>query len=353
MRKSKLLNLQLFADGGNGAAGGDGGSSAAGVTGTEGAGVPNPEEQRLRELGVPEDVLRKRAERRAKNKNRNSVSEGQRVPAQTPVVEAPAQPAPVQQTEPDTAAPAVMSWDDFMAIPENNKRLQGVIAGRLKTAKTAEANMNAMKDAFALLAQDHGQDVNNIDYNALAQSIVENSKYIEDRAIAMNVSKGKAKQVVLDELNQKQQQFQEQRDRDDAAMRTHFDTLRSQFGQLQQSFPNISLQNELKNEKFAFATMPGTKLTAEDAYWAANHKQLLEAERARIEAEVTERLSANLQSGRSRPAENGTSMQTGSVTQYNINLADRRQREEFRRQVSAAAARGEYITPKDVKFYRS
>ena len=57
MNKTKWLNLQLFAEGAGGeGASGDGGE---GVASGETASVAA--EQRLRELGVPEDKIRKRA----------------------------------------------------------------------------------------------------------------------------------------------------------------------------------------------------------------------------------------------------------------------------------------------------
>lgn len=343
------LNLQLFADGGDGAAGVDGGASASAV-GSDAA-APVAEEQRLRDLGIPEDVLRKRAERRAKNGTRNRVD--MKLPTAAAAPQAPAQLAPADETEPTaapTAAPTRMSWEEIVADPEYNEHLQRTVSGRVKTAKAAAQNMDDMREALALLAQEHGQDSANIDYKALAQSIMDNSKAVEERAIEMNVSKKQAKRVMLDEINARQQKEAEAQQQQEDMLRSHFDTLRNEFGQLQTTFPNANLQAELKNPKFAFAVQPGSKLTAEDAYWAANHKQLLAAERANIEREVSERFSASVQSGQRRPPENGIAAQAGSTSQFTINMRDRQQREAFSAQIAAAARRGEKISPRDVKI---
>ena len=111
------LNLQLFADGGEG-----GGEGAA--TG-ESAGDPG---QRLLELGVPAEKIRKRQKA---------------APAKLPegaVMQQTAEPvAGAENTEETkTKTPARMSWDEIKADPEYSKEIQAIVQTRLKSSKAAE-----------------------------------------------------------------------------------------------------------------------------------------------------------------------------------------------------------------------
>ena len=118
----KWLNLQLFA--GEGA--GDGGGEGA-ATGVEAA---DPGRQRLLELGVPADKLRKnRAYTLNAPAKKAAAAEqtGTQEPKQT-------QAAAASPTEEKTDAPARMSWDEIMADPEYNKQMQSVVQSRLRSA---------------------------------------------------------------------------------------------------------------------------------------------------------------------------------------------------------------------------
>ena len=109
MTNFKWLNLQLFAGEGAGATGGEGGEGA--TTGDNVATVDAG--QRLRELGVPEDKIRKRASKVAS-----------KMPTQTAQAAATEQnseatnvvTAPTDNANPseETKTPARMSWDEIM-----------------------------------------------------------------------------------------------------------------------------------------------------------------------------------------------------------------------------------------------
>ena len=207
----RKLNLQLF--GGEGAAG-DGGAAgaASGDSGTQTAAAPIPEEQRLRELGVPEHVLKNRANRKSAKKSAGSVQTA--APAQT----APQTPAAqAQQTEEQTPetepapAPVRMTWDEIMADPEYNKQMQSTIQQRLRSAKGAEENLGKLAPAIELLANKYGMDMNNMDYEALANAISDDNQYYEDRALEMGVSVETAKRIDKNERATARQQAEQQR----------------------------------------------------------------------------------------------------------------------------------------------
>ena len=151
----RRFNLQLFAEGGDGGA--SSGDGAAGEAAT-GANATAAAEQRLRELGVPEDRIRKRASKVA--------SRMSTVPTKTEAVEvkeeAKEQTAPAEDnpTEEKTEKPTRMSWDEIMADPEYNEKMQSVVKSRLRTAKDAEENLAKIAPALEQLARKYNLDPN-------------------------------------------------------------------------------------------------------------------------------------------------------------------------------------------------
>ena len=60
---------------------------------------------------------------------------------------------------------------------------------------------------------------------------------------------------------------------------------------------------------------------------------------------VAQKISNDIQAGNRRPHENGTSGQAPSVTTFDYSKASREQREELKRRIRDAAARGEKLYP--------
>ena len=113
MKHIDKLNLQLF--GGEGAAGASGaGGDGAGTTGDHGASAPATADaaQRLRELGVPEDKIRKRAS----NATSRTPAQTAQIPAAGTTEEAAVAPAATQKPateETKSTALSEMNWEEI------------------------------------------------------------------------------------------------------------------------------------------------------------------------------------------------------------------------------------------------
>ena len=147
--------LQLFAEGEGGQTGGET--------------APDAGEQTLEQLGVPAELIAKRAKR-------------------TPHRAAPAAPkqepqrdAAAEQPEETKAAQKRMTWDEIMADPEYNRQMQETVRQRLKDSRGAEERLHALDPAMQILAQRYGlKDA--ADSKALAKAILEdNSFYASSR----------------------------------------------------------------------------------------------------------------------------------------------------------------------------
>lgn len=324
MRFLKWLNLQMFA--GEGAGDGAAGDGAGAATGVE---ASDPGKQRLMELGVPESKIRKNRSYRA------------------PAVPAAAEPEKAQEPEvqDDAAKPTEgnhrMSWEEITKDPEYQKELQNTIRARLKNSKAAEEKLAKLSPSLEILAKRYGQNPDSIDYDALGKAIGDDASMYETEALEMGVSVEKAKQILMQERENKRLKAQmEQRHQEDSVMQ-HFQGLRQQAEELKKTFPSFDLQKELQNEQFFKWTSPEVGMRVEDAYYAL-HRNEIQAAAMQVAVEKSKQKFSNaVQSGTRRPVEAGISGQAPSVSSFNMKSATRQQREELRRRIRA----GEKIIP--------
>ena len=335
MKNDTWLNLQLFAGEGAGDGGGEG--AATGDTAVDAG------QQRLLELGVPADKIRKRAQKQAVKLPEGAVRT-------TPTAQAEQKPegqaaAADNPTEEPTEAPKRMSWDEIMADPEYNKQMQTVVQSRLRSAKGAEETLSKLTPALELLARKHNLDPANMDYDALAQAISNDESFYEDKALQMGVSIETAKKMDQQERDQARQQREEERTLEQQKIQQHIQRLEQQGEAMKQVFPNFDLRKELQNPVFARMTSPNMGLSVEDAYYAIHRKEIQSASMQVTAQKTAQKISNAIQAGSRRPDENGTTGQAASVTTFDYSKASPEQRAELKRQIRAAAARGEKLYP--------
>ena len=343
MAKNKWFWLQLFAGEGAGAsAGGEGGGEGT-VSGESGLAAGD---QRLLELGVPEEKLRKRAKRAnaklPEGAVRTAPKEVQEQKPQEQVATAEENPT---EEKTETTAPTRMSWDEIMADPEYNKQMQSVIKSRLKAAGNAEEALAKIAPALEVLARKHGQDPANPDYEALAKAINDDDAYYEDKALEMGVSVEAAKRIDQQERDDARKKREEVRTLEQQKIQQHFVKLEQQGEALKKMFPNFNLREELKNPKFAQMTSPNSLMSLEDAYYAVHRKEIDAARSQVIAQQTVQQISNSIQAGSRRPDENGTSGQSASVTTFDYSKASKSQRDALKREIYAAKARGEKLYP--------
>ena len=340
----KWLDLQLFAGEGGASgtsSGGEGGEGAASVGTTDVDG-----QARLRELGVPQHILDKRAKR---NKGKASVTAT--MPTATPEVSQQTPSAKEQNTETNTEEmtaenkPNRMSWDEIKNDPEYNKEIQAIVQARLKNAKAAEDALSKLTPALELLARQHNLDINNMDYDALSKAISDDSSFYEELALQKGVSIETAKKDDQAERATLRQQREEARTIERQKVENHFNSLRQQEKALKAKFPNFSLEEELKNSDFFRMTRPEVNVPVETAYYAV-HKDEIQMASMQIAAQKTaEKISNSIQAGTMRPDENGIRGQAASVTTFDYSRASKEQRNAIKNRIREAAARGEKIYP--------
>ena len=335
MTNFKWLNLQLFAGEGTGGEGGE--AAATGENATVDAG------QRLRELGVPEDKIRRRARYAAKAPEAPAKTE-QTEPAAAEKTEQVAA-ADDNPTEEKTDSPYLMSWEEIMADPEYNKQMQEVVKLRLKSSKGAEENLAKMTPAHELLARKHNLDPNNMDYEALSKAICDDNEYYEQKALEMGVPVETAKQVDQQERDLARQKRENERTIEEQKIRNHFVSLEQQSEAMKKVFPNFDLRTELQNPAFARMTSPNVGISVEDAYYAIHRNEIQTAAMQVTAQKTAQKISNAIQAGSRRPVEAGTSSQAPSVTTFDYSKASQAQRDAFKKDLRERMARGEKVYP--------
>lgn len=340
----KRLNLQLFADGGDGGGDGAGDGAATAVVN-----APDDAEARLRALGVPEEKLAQRAKRAGRQAARQqSATVVQAAPAPAQTVTDNAADSAAENTEgekPQTNQTQRMSWDEIMADPEYNKKMQETMQARLKSAKNAEETLSKLAPALEVLTRKYGLDLENLDADKLSEAISNDDSYYEDKAFEMGVSVETAKHIDQMERESARIKAEEERSIREQKMHDHVASITQQAEALKAQFPSFDLREEMQNPVFIRMTSPDSGLTVEDAYYAIHRKEIQAAGMQAAAQRTAQAISNNIRSGRSRPTENGTQSQAPSTTTFDYAHATREQREQLKARIRAAAAQGKKLYP--------
>lgn len=335
MLDNKWWLLQLFAgegSGGSGAAAGGEGSAAA-----TGENPADAGQQRLRELGVPEDKIRKnRAYRSAPKQTEAKPAEVSQ--------EQPEQAAAAQEAPPTEEKAPRMTWEEIMKDPEYNKQMQSVIQSRVRNSKAAQEAMDTMGPALEMLLKKHGLDPQKPDYKALSQKIMDDDSLYEDKAYELNVPKDVAKTLVKQEMDLQRYQRQEQISMQQRQNVEHFQRLEQQAEALKAQYPGFDLRAELQNPVFARMTDPKIGLSVEDAYYAVHRKDIQQAQAQVIAEQTAKQMSNAVRSNARRPDESGGA-QAPSVTHFDYKKATKEERKALKASIYAAAAKGQKIYP--------
>ena len=331
MLKDLWLNLQLFAGEGAGASGGEGGADGAAT----GESAVDPGQQRLLELGVPKEKLRKNRVYQAPAEAESAAANAE------PNQQAPT--AKENPTEEPKTEPARLSWEEIMADPEYNKQMQAVVQSRLRSAKSAEETLGKLTPALEMQALKFGLDPANIDYDELAKKMAERESYVEDKALRDGVTYDEADKAV-DKALKEASEKRERRTLEEQKFQQHIVKLEQQAEAMKKVFPNFDLRAELQNQAFARMTSPNIGISVEDAYYAVHRNELQTAAMQVTAQKTAQMISNSIASGSRRPDENGTSGQAPSVTTFDYRSMSPEQRNALKAKIRS----GEKIYPGQV-----
>lgn len=305
------LDLQLFADGGDG--GGDGGSA----TGTVGeADVSETPGDKKIPASIPEKA--KKYYQKAMERTANKTSDSDSTPTES------AQATNAPSTTEKRSYTDIIKSDEYK--DEHKAYMDKAIKDRLKK----------YRGILETVGTKYGIDPTDDNFlQVLSEKIEADDSYYEDYAMEHNISAEEARKVVTMERKAKQfDELQQEQARQEQA-RQQIITLRQNAERTKAQFPDFNLDVEMQDERFRrLCAVNNGDTTA--AYMACHWSEIIPATAQRVARQTQAQTAQAVAANKARPMENGISSTAPSVVQQdfrNMNLQELRKfAEEQRRQ---------------------
>ena len=299
----RSLNLQLFAEGG------DGGTGADGATGvTEGVAVPQ------KTKGVKNPLA--------------DVKYGIQEDTTPPVAE-------VEQiaTEDREAKFNELIKGEYKDLYD--ARMQDTIQKRLKGTKETVDKYNELTPTLEMLAKKYGVDASDI--KALNKAIEEDDSYYEAEALEKGLTVEQFKDIrkMERENAELKAQMNEKQRRETAAQQ--YAAWMDQAKEAKKLYPTLDLNVEAKNPEFLKLLHSGIDVGS--AYLVIHKDEIIPAAMQYTAKTVEQKLTNKIIAGGARPTENGNSSQSASVVKSDVSQLSKADRAEIIRRVQ----RGEKI----------
>lgn len=339
-----MVDLQLFADGGDGGTAGDGAESAPAVQAPE----LRPAQERLAKRSHPGKSAKAGAPAPAADSGADTGSEAAKEDA--PGEEKPETQQEKQEPEHKPADPAekrrafgqLMQGEYAAEFEEAMQRAAQVAAQNIQNNPQVKALMDALGEAY-------GVDTSSPDSLAALTDAVKNGKvkndaYYETLAAEKGISVKTAREMDRMEGELQRANAEKQRAEQMRAAAEHQQRVaavqaqwQAEAEKLQQKYPSFALDEVLNNPAVADMIRRGIGLEA--AYRAAYFDQLMENQTALTAKQVEQGVAARIQQRGQRPTENGVRPGGAAETKVDVEHMTRAQRAELARR----ARRGERI----------
>ena len=233
----------------------------------------------------------------------------QRKPKENPLagVQYGKQPNTTQQEQAQQQTSQKASFDDMIKgeyKQDFEKRVQSIVADRLKGRDADRQKAEQMQPILAALAQKYGKEAS--DLNGIAQAVQGDNSLFEDEANRMGVPVDVFRNMKTLEAENQRMKAEQQRSAEERALNDHFRKLATQAEEMKQAFPGFDLQTELQNPLFMKWTSPQYGMSVKDAYFAIHHDEIQKATMQYAGQRATQQIAASVQAGARRPQENGS-----------------------------------------------
>lgn len=311
----KYMDIQLFADGGAGAAGGDGGAAAESNVAT-GVKVPVAEGRRQKRENPLANV---KYGRQPQDFAQGGV--------------APADDGAANQTEANDGSRK--SFDDLIKgdyKADFDAKVQDIIRNRFKANAENEQKLSSMNPLLELLGRKYNVDPQDIE--KLTQIIGDDDSLYEQEALERGMSVDSLKTVKQLEQRNQALEAEKQQTIAEMQMRQHFDSLARQAEEAKQLYPNLDLMTEMQNPTFARLTSPSGGVDVRTAYEVVHREEMRGAEMQFAAQKSVERVANAVRSNSARPTENGMKgKQSAAVVKTDPSTWTKEDRAEVKRRV--------------------
>ena len=215
-------------------------------------------------------------------------------------------------------------------------RMQNTVQKRLKGQKETVEKYEALAPTLEMLAKKYGVDAS--DVGALNKAIEEDDAYYEDEALEKGVTVEQLKR--FKKMERENAELKKMRDEQNAkeAVEKKVAGWMEESKQVKAIYPQFDLRSELQNSKFAeLLRVPGVDVRT--AYELAHKDEIIagamQFTAKAVEKKITDKIAAN----GARPTENGLNSQSASLTKSDVSQLSKADILEYQRRV----ARGERI----------
>lgn len=306
-----MLSLQVFAEGGAGAAGDGGAAQGQGVTAA--AALPQMKGAKSNPLANVKYGIQEES-------------------------------APAAEVQKTAENPPDLNAEFEKLIKGQYKeaydaRMQDTIRSRLKgkDAQITELTdkQNALNPILDVLYKKHGVDAGDVD--GLLKAIEADDSYFEAEALEKNMSVKQLKEVrkMEQENAQLRQQMQEQQTKQNADKL--YARWMTEADDAKKVYPGFDLATEMQNQKFL--DLLKSNIDVRTAYEVLHKDEIIPAAMQFTAKTVESKLAKKIAAGGQRPAENGMGSGSPAIVKSDPSQWTRADRDEIRRRV----ARGEKI----------
>ena len=304
MLKKLLLNLQLFAEGGDG---GEGGSPNS--TGENS--VDNSGEDKIL-ASIPEKARKYYEKAKAKNPNTSTSSKQTPSNTQTTTTEGTKE---TNTTEKIPYADLIKS-DDYKDA--HKEYMDKTIGDRLKKYKGIEEDLGKHKGLLEIVANKYGVNPNDENFLEVLQEKIEaDDSYYEAYAMEHDMTTDEARRIVTMERKVAQMDAQEEARKREEQNRQRFMVLQQNAEKTKKQFPEFDLATEMQNEKFVKLCAVNNGDTT-SAYMACHWNEIIPNAVHRASEQAKIQAAQAVASNNARPIENGLSSSAPSVVQQDF-----------------------------------
>ena len=216
-----------------------------------------------------------------------------------------------------------------------NKRTQDTIQKRLKSTKETVDKYNELAPTLEMLARKYGVDAT--DVKALNQAIEEDDSYYEEEALekGLTVEQLKSIRKMERENADLKRQMQEEKTRKNADRL--YQSWMNQAEQIKGVYPSFTLEAEMQNPRFTDLLRNGIDLRT--AYEVLHKDEIIPAAMQFTAQNVQQKLTNKIIANGARPTENGINSQSSAVVKSDVSQLSKADRQEIARRV----ARGDKI----------
>ena len=218
-----------------------------------------------------------------------------------------------------------------------DERMQDTVQKRLKGHKETAAKLESLTPTLEMLAKKYGVDSSDID--ALNKAIEEDDAYYEEEALEKGVTVEQLKE--FKKMERENAELKKMRDEQNAkqAAEQKVAGWMEESKQVQAIYPQFDLRNELQNPKFVdLLGVPGVDVRT--AY-ELTHKDEIIAGAMRFTAKTVEKKIADkIAANGARPTENGLNSQSASLTKSDVSQLSKEDILAYQRKVM----RGEKVS---------